>query len=144
MLPYQIINDALRADDDIMRETGGRIYPVCIEVPPMDQDKTPLPYIVIMKNGFSNQPGDKDREWEDDEETTMTSVLVSAKNPKSLDSLVTCIRKAVAGYIGQMDYGERPALLRVSSEGSAWDWTRPCYHETINYQCLINTEDNAE
>jgi hypothetical protein len=52
------------------------------------------------------------------------------------------VRQAVASYIGQMyDDGEdTPELDSLSSDGLAWDWSKPCYYQRLTYQCITNTE----
>jgi hypothetical protein len=46
----EIFLDALKADESIMQLTEGRIYSTCVDIPPMDDDNTPLPYIIIRGN----------------------------------------------------------------------------------------------
>ena len=43
----EIFYNALTADSEIASATGGRIFSTCVEVPPMDQDNTPLPCIIV-------------------------------------------------------------------------------------------------
>lgn len=147
MTTDEIFFEALKADTGIMQSTEGRIFPTCIEVPPMDQDKTKMPYVIIMNNGFTNTPGDKDVEWEDDEDSDTTAVEISASSQKEVTELTSQIRMAISGYITQMNYDERPRLTSLTSSGIAWDWTKPCYFQTLTYQCKVNNQtiqDHAE
>jgi hypothetical protein len=41
---------------------------------------------------------------------------------------------------------EPPMLTASNNDGVAWDWTKPCYYDTLHYQCDMEvlTEDNNE
>ena len=59
------------------------------------------------------------------------------------------IRHALAQYVESMSDDERPVLRSFSNEGIAWDWTKPCYYDTLHYQCdmqidLNENEDEQE
>ena len=49
------------------------------------------------------------------------------------------VRRAVANHIAQMADNDEdiPCLQSVQTSGVAWDWMKPCYHETITYQCDV-------
>ena len=53
----EIIYNAIKASEAVSTETAGRIYSTCIEVPPTEDDNTPLPYIVITDGGYTNELG---------------------------------------------------------------------------------------
>ena len=38
----------------------------------------------------------------------------------------------------------QPYLRAFSNDGIAWDWTKPCYHDTLHYQCDIKVDINDE
>ena len=40
----------------------------------------------------------------------------------------------------------RYMLTASNNDGVAWDWTKPCYYDTLHYQCDMEvlTEDNNE
>jgi len=116
--------------------TPARIYSTCVEVPPTDNDNTPLPYIIITDDGLQNNQSTKDDVWESIEDRVQASVQVSAKNPKEVKRLTRLCRKAIADYIATMS-GSRPYLQSLTTDGTAWDWTKPCYYKTLQYQCDI-------
>ncbi len=121
--------------------TPARIYSTCVEVPPMEQDNTPLPYIIIMDEGLQNDQSTKDDVWESIDDRVQASVQISAVSPKEVKRLTRLCRKAIANYIATMS-GERPYLLSLTTDGTAWDWTKPCYYKTLQYQCeVMNTDD---
>jgi hypothetical protein len=130
------------ADADLVLAVGGRIESTCFEVSPDEQDNTPLPCIIVTDDGLSNQPTDKDIEWEAGEDRVQASVEVDAKDPKQVKQLIRMVRKAISNYITSLyENGEEiPCLQSVQTNGVAWDWMKPCYHSTITYQCDVQND----
>ena len=138
----EIIFNALTADQVLATETGGRIKSTCIEVPPTDDDNTPIPFIVIYESPSQNDTGTKDNVWESNVDIVNVGVEVSAISPREVQRLRRRIRSAVESYMESME--SPPYLRSISWDGVQWDWTRPCYFDTIRYQCeMFNTEDNG-
>ena len=138
----EIIYDAIRADEELMTAISGHVVSTCFEVSPTDADNTPLPYIIVTDDGFQNQVETKDDGWEGTEDRVSVGVEVAAESPQDVKRLIRMVRQAVASYISQMyDDGEDiPELDSLSSDGLAWDWTKPCYYQRLTYQCITNTE----
>lgn len=138
----ELFFNALMADADLVLAVGGRIESTCFEVSPEDQDNTQLPCIIVTDDGLTNQPDNKDVEWESRIDRVQASVEVDAKDPKDVKALIRMVRKAVANYIESMaDNGEEiPCLQSVQTNGVAWDWMKPCYHSTITYTCDIEND----
>ena len=142
----EIFYNALTADSEIASATGGRIFSTCVEVPPMENDNTPLPYIVIVDEGLQNDQTTKDNIWESADDRVQASVMISAVSPKEVKRLTRLCRKAIATYIATMT-GSRPYLESLTTDGTAWDWTKPCYYKTLQYQCDVenrNDDDDDE
>ncbi len=140
----EILYNALCADADLMVAVGGRVESTCFEVSPDEQDNTPLPCIIVTDDGLTNNSGSKDDEWESDEDHVQASIEVDAESPKAVKQLLRMVRRAVANHIRTLaDSGEDiPHLQSVQTSGVAWDWLKPCYHETISYQCDVEVEWN--
>ena len=138
----ELFFNALMEDADLVLAVGGRIESTCFEVSPDEQDNTPLPCIIVTDDGLSNQPTDKDIEWEAGEDRVQASVEVDAKDPKQVKQLIRMVRKAISNYITSLcEKGEEiPCLQSVQTNGVAWDWMKPCYHSTITYQCDVPNE----
>ena len=138
----EIIYDAIRADEELMTAISGHVVSTCFEVSPTDADNTPLPYIIVTDDGFQNQVESKDDGWEGTEDRVSVGVEVAAESPQDVKRLIRMVRQAVASYIGQMcDDGEDILELdSLSSDGLAWDWSKPCYYQRLTYQCITNTE----
>lgn len=135
----ELFFNALMADADLVLAVSGRIESTCFEVSPDGEDNTQLPCIIVTDDGLTNQPTDKDVEWESSQDRVKASVEVSAKDPKDVKTLIRMVRKAIANYISSLyDKGEDiPTLQSIQTNGVAWDWMKPCYHETITYQCDV-------
>ena len=139
----EIFYNALTADTTIASDTGGRIYSTCVEVPPMENDNTPLPYIIIMDEGLQNDQATKDDDWESEDDRVQASVLISAVSPKEVKRLTRLCRKAIANYIATME-GEKPYLQSLTTDGTSWDWSKPCYYKTLQYQCDVRNNDDEQ
>ena len=138
----ELFFNALMADSELVLAVGGRIESTCFEVSPEDQDNTQLPCIIVTDDGLSNQPTDKDIEWEAGEDRVQASVEVDAKDPKQVKQLIRMVRKAINNYITTLytQGADIPNLQSVQTNGVAWDWMKPCYHSTITYQCDVVNE----
>ena len=135
----EIFFNALMADAELVLAVGGRIESTCFEVSPDGEDNTQLPCIIVMDDGFQGVNGTKDDDWDSDEDRVQASVEVDGRDPKEVKQLIRMVRKAIANYISSLyDKGEDiPTLQSIQTNGVAWDWMKPCYHETITYQCDV-------
>ena len=144
----EIIYDAISADTDLMTAIGGRVVSTCFEVPPTEDDNTPLPNIIITDDGFQNQTGTKDTVWEASEDRVQVSVDIAASSPNEVKQLVKKVRRAIEAHVVSLyQQGEEtPELENLTSNGLAWDWMKPCYYQQLAYQCTIkaDTEDEQE
>ena len=138
----EILYNALRADADLMTVVDGRVESTCFEVSPDEQDNTTLPCIIVTDDGLTNNLGTKDTEWELGEDRVQASIEVDAESPKAVKQLLRMVRRAVANHIRTMDENDEeiPCLQSVQTSGVAWDWMKPCYHETITYTCDVQND----
>jgi hypothetical protein len=132
----EIIYDALTANETLAADTGGRIFSTCIEVPPTDDDNTPLPYIIVAEEASQNNLTTKDDVWESQYDIVNVGVIINAASPNEVKRLRQLVRKAVTSHVINM--AERPYLQNATRDGIAWDWMKPCYFDTIHYQCEVN------
>lgn len=135
----EIIYDAINADAELMETIGNRVVSTCFEVPPTEDDNTPLPNIIITDDGWTNQETTKDCVWEAVEDLVQVSVEVAATSPEEVKTLVKTVRRDVEQYIAEMyDNGDVvPELESLVSDGLAWDWMKPCYYQRLTYTCVI-------
>ncbi len=151
----EIIYDAICADAALMAliafttPQGGTAHAIkstCFEVPPTELDNTPVPYIIVHDAGFQNQQTTKDNVWEACEDQVLTIVEVAASDPDGVKRIVKKVRKAIETYICSLyTQGEDiPELQSLTSDGIDWDWTKPCYFQHLNYQCITNADIDDE
>ena len=147
----EIIYDAITADETLMALTGGRVVSTCFEVPPTEDDNTPVPNIIISDDGFQAEIFTKDDIWDSDTDRVQATVDIAGKSPEEVKTLTRMVRKAVNNYIHTMYEGGEaiPSLQSLTSDGVQWDWMKPCYYQKLYYTCDVavdldadNTEDN--
>ena len=141
----EILYNALVADATLTAYIGGqdRITSTCFEVSPDEKDNTPVPCIIVTDDGFQATDTNKDVEWEPSEDNVQASVEVDAESPREVKKIIRMVRKAIANYVKTMN-DDVPYLTNVQSNGVAWDWLKPCYHETISYQCKVFNDYDDE
>lgn len=145
----EIFYDALTSDSNVTAIVPvDRIKSTCFEVPPTSADNTPLPYIIITDDPFQDEQATKDELWESDWDTVQAGIEIAAVSAKEVKHLRRIVRHALAQYVKSMSDNERPVLRSFSNEGITWDWTKPCYYDTLHYQCdmyfPIDEDDNAQ
>ena len=138
----ELFYNALMADAELVAAVGGRIESTCFEVSPDEQDNTQLPCIIVTDDGLTINVGTKDDVWEGSEDRVQASVEVDGRDPKEVKQLIRMVRKAISYHITSLDdQGEYiPTLQSEQTNGVAWDWMKPCYHETITYQCDVKND----
>ena len=124
-------------------EVPARIYSTCIEVPPTEEDKTPLPYLIIVEEPSQNGHGTKDNVWESGMDIVNVGVIISATSPKDVKNLRKLVRAAIGSYVESMTE-DFPYLRQASRDGTAWDWMKPCYYDILHYQCDMNMNKNID
>lgn len=144
LITDEIFYNALRRSEAVTAATGGRIYSTCVEVPPMEQDNTPLPYVIITFDGLQNDGLTKD-DYEGDTDTVSISIEVSAESRRQVGELARLIRQTVRDYLRNIDedsddYPLCPDDYQLSASGVAWDWTKPCYYQTMTYKCSTKND----
>ena len=142
----EIIYDAITADETLMALTGGHVVSTCFEVPPTEDDNTPVPNIIITDDGFQAEIFTKDDIWDSDTDRVQTTVDIAAASPEEVKQLAKAVRKAVNDYIHTMyDSGQDiPSLQSLTSDGIAWDWMKPCYYQKLYYTCDVAVDLDAD
>jgi len=139
----EIFYYALTADETLTALVGSRIKSTCFEVPPTEEDNTPLPYIIITDDPYTNDVGTKDDVWEGSVDHAQASIIINASDPYEVKRIRRIVRHAIATYVASMTENI-PYLTSASNEGIAWDWTKPCYYDTLHYQCDIDIDLTEE
>ena len=144
----EIIYSAITANETLVSLTGGRIKSTTFEVPPIQKDNTPIPYIVIYEEPGQNDQGTKDDVWECGSDVVNVGVEFEASSPNEVKRLRRLIRKAVDTYV-KSNETDILALRAINYDGIQWFWEKPCYYDTLHYQCdmvndLNENEDEQE
>ncbi|MCR5366543.1 MAG: hypothetical protein K6E67_10425 [Prevotella sp.] len=139
----EIIYNAIIADATLLEDTGGSVKSTCIEVPPTEDDNTELPYIIVAEEASQNDQGTKDSTWESRNDIVNVSVIISSFTPNEVRRLRRLVRKAVTSYVKALP-DQCPRLQALSWDGIAWDWMKPCYYDTLHYQCDMENNLNEE
>lgn len=139
----EIFYAALSADETIVQLTEGRIESTCFEEPPANTGNTSVPNIVIEESTGQNELGTKDTIWESNTDVPSVDITINALSKNEVQQLRRLVRKAISSYIESMT-SSFPLLRSLSWAGVQYDWTKPCYFDTLHYQCEmdINLEDD--
>ena len=134
----EIIYNAITANETLMSLTGGRIKSTTFEVPPTDEDNTPIPYIVIYEEQCQNDQGTKDDVWECSSDIVNVGVEFAGSSPAEVKYLRKLIRKAVDSYV-KSNETDIITPRGISYDGVQWFWEKPCYYDTLHYSCdMVN------
>ncbi len=147
----EIIYDAICADADLMTAIGSRVVSTCFEVPPTEDDNTPLPNVIITDDGFQAQIFTKDDIWDADTDRVQATVDIAASSPNEVKALVKAVRRAVKNHVILLMQQDEdiPVLQSLTCDGVAWDWLKPCYYSHLIYTCdvdsdIADNDDNDE
>lgn len=139
----EIIYDAICADAALMEAIGNRVVSTCFEIPPTDDDNTPLPNIIITDDGFQNNVTTKDCVWEGGEDEVRVTVDIAGNSPQEVQQIMRRVRKAVEVYMVSLG-NAIPELVSLTSGELAWDWIKPCYYKPLIYQCITKADVDDE
>ena len=136
---------ALASDNLLSAQTGGRIYGTSIALPDSGLDNVPLPYMIVTFDGLVNSERTKDDDYESDVDDVTIGIEVTAKTLAQLHDLTQQVRSVVRAYIGS-NAAEKIADYTFSAQSIQYDPIKPCYWQTLVYQCEVNniTEEEDE
>ena len=135
----ELIYESIKADEALMTAIGGRVVSTCFEVPPTEDDNTPIPNIIITDDGFQNQQTTKDCVWEGGEDQVQVTVDIAAASPSEVKQLMRMVRKAIEVYMASLG-SAMPELVSLTAGELAWDWMKPCYFKPLIYQCKTKAD----
>lgn len=141
----RVFYEALEQDSELVQAVGGRIYSTAIDIPPMEEDNTPLPYLILTIDGLRNDPSDKEG-FEGHFDVLTISVEVAGEDTDGVAALADHVRGTVRDYFERILSGEVQSdnehllpedFTDVSMSGIQWDWEKPCYWTTISWTCDV-------
>ena len=170
-----IFKESLSADTVLMTAIGNRLYNTAVPVPDEQIDKVAVPYVIISFDGMNNQDTTKDDPYEGGTDQVTIGVTVVATTREKLAELTRRIRQTIHNDFqfvwGYEDLGDStcavleesngfrlrvmreydeivkriPYNYTVSAQAVQYDPWKPCYWQTLRYQCEVHRpEDNDE
>lgn len=137
----RIFIKTLSRDAQLMSAIGNRVYATAIPLPDEKLDNAPIPYVIVTFDGMRNDVETKDAGMEGFEDIVTVSVEVVAATIKALHELTakvrTVLREGLETPDGE-DSGEYPADYTLTASAIQYDPTKPCYWQTLTYQCVTN------
>lgn len=141
---------AIKSDASILAMLkAGDVYNTTIAMPDEDLDNAPVPYAIVAFDGLVNDQSTKD-DYEGDTDTVNVSIEIAAGTRPELGTIAKKIRKAVRRYFMNPDEGDEdkvPYDYQFSATRVSYDPLKPCYWQTLTYQCDMNndtTEDDED
>lgn len=135
----------LSQDERVYASVQGRIFNTAIDgVQEGERDNTPLPYLVILNNGTTNDAEHKDTGFEGDTDTDRIGVMVVADTRRQLAELAETVRQVVRTTIAQQsrdmeaDTGIALEDYAFAAAEVQYDDQKPCYWQTLSYQCTTH------
>ena len=134
---------AIQSNPALVERIGGRLYGTAIPLPDEDADNVPVPYIIVTFNGLNNQNETKDDVYESNYDTVNIGVEVTGETIDDLHELTQAVRDTILSYFREHD----TAIIdyTFSADTIQYDSLKPCYWQTLRYQCEVyNLDDNDD
>jgi hypothetical protein len=130
---------ALTSSAEVMQTIDGRLYSTAIPMPDEDAENVPVPYVIVTFNGLNNEGTTKDDPFEGDTDVVQIGVEVTAINREQLAELTQLVRSTIHDYLTADVDDERQTIddYQLSAEAVQYDSMKPCYWQTIRYQCDV-------
>lgn len=133
---------AIKANAQLMTQIGGRLYPTAIPLPDEDVDNVPVPYVIVTFDGLTNDAATKDDPYESDNDVVNIGIEITAKNRAALAALVSAVRSTIHSYM--VEQATDIEDYQFSAEAVQYDQFKPCYWQTLRYQCDVQTLTDNE
>lgn len=143
LITDKVFYNALRSNAALMEQVGGRIESTSIPVPDDQVNNEPVPYVIISFDGLQNEGFTKDNSYEGDTDKVQVSIDVTAQTRDELGDLMQTIRQTVIDYFEGIqktddDWPLIPNNYTFSASPVAYDSMKPCYFQTLTYNCDTN------
>lgn len=121
---------------------AGDVYNTSIALPDENLDNAPLPYIIVSYDGMVNDQQTKD-DLEGPTDTVDVTIEIAAKTRRDLGIIAARVRKTVHDFFSEKwngtiddDLAELiPDDYQLTASGVQYDSLKPCYWQTLGYQC---------
>ena len=133
---------AIQSNPALVERIGGRLYGTAIPLPDEDADNVPVPYVIVTFNGLNNQNQTKDDVYESNYDTVNIGVEVTGKTIDDLHELTQELRDTILSYFRE----NKTAVsdYTFSADAIQYDSLKPCYWQTLRYQCEVENLNDDE
>ena len=144
LITDKVFFNALRSNAELMQMVDGRIENTTIPVPDEELLSEPVPYIIITYDGMQNEGHTKDNSYEGDTDRVQIGIEVTAEDRETLGRIMQTVRQTVIDYFEDTeghswdDYEYIPVNYTISASPVGYDSMKPCYYQSLNYQCDTN------
>ena len=144
LITDKVFYNALRSNTAIMQAVSGRIENVAIPVPEEQLLNEPVPYLIIAFDGLQNDGFSKDNSFEGHNDKVQVSIHAAAETREQLGDIMQEVRQAVIEYFEDTenhtwdDYELVPTNYTFSASAIAYDDMKPCYYQSLIYNCDTN------
>ena len=134
---------AIQSNPALVERIGGRLYGTAIPLPDEDADNVPVPYIIVTFDGLNNQNQTKDDVYESNYDTVNIGVEVTGETINDLHELTQAVRDTILSYFRKNETAVSDYTF--SADAIQYDSLKPCYWQTLRYQCEVyNLDDNDD
>ena len=150
-----IFTTALQSNSDLMATLGyvaptltdkgkpARLYGTATPLPDEDLDNVPVPYVIVTFDGLNNDAGTKDDRYESEYDRVNIGVEVTGETINDLHDLTQVVRDTILSY-----FREHETVVNdytFSADAIQYDSLKPCYWQTLRYQCEVyNLNDDEQ
>ena len=144
LITDKVFYNALRSNTAIMQAVSGRIENVAIPVPEEQLLNEPVPYLIIAFDGLQNDGFSKDNSFEGYNDKVQVSIHAAAETREQLGDIMQEVRQAIIEYFEDTenhewdDYELVPNNYTFSASAIAYDDMKPCYFQSLIYNCDTN------
>ena len=134
---------SIQSNPALVERIGGRLYGTAIPLPDEDADNVPVPYIIVTFDGLNNQNQTKDDVYESNYDTVNIGVEVTGETINDLHELTQAVRDTILSYFRKNETAVSDYTF--SADAIQYDSLKPCYWQTLRYQCEVyNLDDNDD
>ena len=134
---------AIQSNPALVERIGGRLYGTAIPLPDEDADNVPAPYLIVVFDGLQNDQGTKDDRYESEYDTVQIAVQVVGRNINELHELTQAVRDTILSYFREHKTAVNDYTF--SADAIQYDSLKPCYWQTLRYQCEVyNLNDDEQ
>lgn len=133
---------AIQSNPALVERIGGRLYGTAIPLPDEDADNVPVPYVIVTFNGLNNQNQTKDDVYESNYDTVNIGVEVTGETIDNLHELTQAVRDTILGYF--REHETAVSDYTFSADAIQYDSLKPCYWQTLRYQCEVYNQENND